>query len=128
MSLKRVGLIIAGVAAWLPSDADGGADGDRVSVGGDGRAVHGGQGNGCVVVGDGSTVDCGGAEPASVDPDATDAAVEEELRRDTSPEGDGPWAFNVLYDNGEGLFSRDSPEEVGERIGYSTHGSVVFVA
>lgn len=134
---QRLGLWIAGATLVLTgagvlvavAGSDGGVD---VTSGGDANAAENGSNAGsverCGVLGNGNVVNCGGGEPQPVDPNAGDAEAEQDLRGDTDPQGDGPWAFNVLFDNDEGIFIRNVPEMAGgHRIGYATSGSVVWV-
>jgi hypothetical protein len=62
-----------------------------------------------------------------VDPADPDEAIEQEIYRDTPPEGEGPWPFTVLYDDGQGLFVRSGPERDDYRIGFSHHATTVWV-
>ncbi len=92
----------------------------------------GGSENGCVVNanGNGTTVNCGGAPPvaiASDAPNADDAEVAKQIRRDSAPMGSGPWAFSVLFDNKIGLFVRNNPEQSGYHLGYAAHGAILYV-
>ncbi len=53
--------------------------------------------------------------------------VEKSMARPVDPEPPGPWAFTVLYDDGEGLFMRTTPDKAGKRIGYAVSAAVVHV-
>ncbi len=120
-SIAAIGTLIGGVAA-----ACGGGGGNTAAADGTGNNAGnvGDENAGCVVIGEGS---CELTTPKPVDPDDSDASIEQKIYRDVAPEGEGPWPFTVLYDDGQGLFVRNIPERDGYRIGYARHAAVVWV-
>jgi hypothetical protein len=103
-SIAAIGTLIGGVAA-----ACGGGGGNTAAADGTGNNAGnvGDENAGCVVIGEGS---CELTTPKPVDPDDSDAAIAQKIYRDIAPEGEGPWPFTVLYDDGQGLFVRNIPE------------------
>lgn len=145
---QQIGLWIGGAtlvvtAAGFLLAASGDSDDGRGTVNQQSADVTSGgdstvnQGNGdvtdasgasCVGIGTGVTVTC--PAPLEVDPNLTDQANAERLFRDVDPTDleAKPWPFSVLLDDQEGVFIRSAPVKDGAyRLGYATHGSVLWV-
>ncbi len=128
--IAAVGTLLGGLAGVLPGQGEPSsateASGSGTNTNAGSNSVNadnggigvGGDNTGCIQV-----ADC----VLPFNPAAADDKIVKAIRRDKDPQGKGPWAFNVLQDQGDGLFVRTGSEQADQRIGLATHASLVWV-